>query len=323
MPLSSNRRQDYEHSRWYLGNSISEFLAISPEYGTRAVIDAVIGQARTKGYGEPEEPDVIDLGSVTIKFRGTDFEFNAWDEKGDDTRSRDDDVLARYVAFLRSCDEGSFGLSIAAASRDYATASVWTRILGVASERVEPAVVTVSVLRAQLVERPVFQDDFFFPFRGMRQRFWQRVQGLGSGAITLLCEEIGKGDAQVDVRRQRIEVLRATACANRFIISSKVAEQHSLPVMSSRIVWVQFDSARDLCLRTVLFDNRGNALNSSLEAIDADFVHSCHFHLHNSVLQGALLCGHPDAAATVQHRSFDLFLVPKSLTLRQADRGHC
>lgn len=137
MPLSSNRRQDYEHSRWYLGNSISEFLAISPEYGTRAVIDAVIGQARTKGYGEPEEPDVIDLGSVTIKFRGTDFEFNAWDEKGDDTRSRDDDVLARYVAFLRSCDEGSFGLSIAAASRDYATASVWTRILGVASERVE------------------------------------------------------------------------------------------------------------------------------------------------------------------------------------------
>jgi serine protease Do len=53
----------------------------------------------------------------------------------------------------------------------------------VASERVEPAVVTVSVLRAQLVERPVFQDEFFFPFRGMRQRFWQRVQGLGSGVI--------------------------------------------------------------------------------------------------------------------------------------------
>jgi serine protease Do len=54
----------------------------------------------------------------------------------------------------------------------------------VATERVEPAVVTVSVLRAQLVEGPVFpQEEFFFPFRQMRRRYWQRVQGLGSGVI--------------------------------------------------------------------------------------------------------------------------------------------
>jgi len=53
-----------------------------------------------------------------------------------------------------------------------------------ATERVEPAVVTVSVLRAQLVEGPAFpQEEFFFPFRQMRRRFWQRVQGLGSGVI--------------------------------------------------------------------------------------------------------------------------------------------
>jgi len=53
-----------------------------------------------------------------------------------------------------------------------------------AAERVEPAVVTVSVLRAQLVEGPVFpQEEFFFPFRQMRRRYWQRVQGLGSGVI--------------------------------------------------------------------------------------------------------------------------------------------
>lgn len=136
MPLSSNRRQDYEHSRWYLGNSVSEFLAISPEHGTRAVIDAVIGKARTEGYGEAKEPDLIDLGSASIEFRGIDIEFNAWDEKEDSARSLDDDVLAHYVAFLRSCDEASFGSSMAAASRDYATASVWARILGVASERV-------------------------------------------------------------------------------------------------------------------------------------------------------------------------------------------
>ncbi|NDK33919.1 hypothetical protein, partial [Rhodovulum sulfidophilum] len=51
MPLSSGRRQDYEDSRWHLGQSLGRVLEISPEHGTRAVIDAVIGRAATKGYG--------------------------------------------------------------------------------------------------------------------------------------------------------------------------------------------------------------------------------------------------------------------------------
>lgn len=136
MPLSSNRRQDYEHSRWLLGSSVSEFLDISPDHGTRAVIDAVIGKERSEGYGEPVESDLINLGSSKIEFRGMDVEFNAWDEN-DDPRSLDDDVLAHYVAFLRSCDERFFASSVAAASCGYATASVWKRILGIASERIE------------------------------------------------------------------------------------------------------------------------------------------------------------------------------------------
>lgn len=135
LPLLSNRRQDYEHSRWQLGSSVGEFLAISPEHGTRAVIDAVIGEARTQGYRQPEDPDLVDLGSATVEFRRTGVGFNAWDEEDENAPSRDDDVLARYVAFLRSCDVVSFRSSVAAASREYSTASVWTRILGVASER--------------------------------------------------------------------------------------------------------------------------------------------------------------------------------------------
>lgn len=136
LQLMSNRRQAYELSRWHLRRSVGEFLAISPEHGTRAVIDAVIGKARTEGYGEPEEPDVVDIGSGAIEFRGIVVEFNAWEEPDAGETSRNDDVLADYVAFLRSCDVASFRLSVAAASRAYATASVWTRILGVASERV-------------------------------------------------------------------------------------------------------------------------------------------------------------------------------------------
>lgn len=135
MQLSSNRRQDYEHSRWQLGQSLSSFLEISPEHGTRAVIDAVIGKAATEGYGEPDEPVLIDLGTTKVEFRSHSVEFNAWNEKDEDASGRDDDVLTNFVAFLRGCKADAFSASVAAASRNYATASVWTRILGVASER--------------------------------------------------------------------------------------------------------------------------------------------------------------------------------------------
>ncbi|WP_285446530.1 hypothetical protein [Xanthomonas sp. fls2-241-TYG-148] len=136
MPLSSNRRQDYEHSRWHLGRSLGRFLEISPKHGTRAVIDAVIGKAATEGYGEPDEPVVIDLGTAKVEFRGHDVEFNAWDEKDEDAPGREDDLLTNFVKFLRGCDVDAFSKSVDAASLDYAAASVWTRILGVASERV-------------------------------------------------------------------------------------------------------------------------------------------------------------------------------------------
>jgi serine protease Do len=58
--------------------------------------------------------------------------------------------------------------------------------LVLAAERVGPTVVTVSVLRTELVEGPAFpqQSEFFSPFfQNLRRRYWQRVQGIGSGVI--------------------------------------------------------------------------------------------------------------------------------------------
>jgi serine protease Do len=55
-----------------------------------------------------------------------------------------------------------------------------------ASEIVGPSVVTVSVLRTQLVEGPAFSanQEFFNPFfRNLKRRYWQRVQSIGSGVI--------------------------------------------------------------------------------------------------------------------------------------------
>lgn len=136
MPLSSNRRQDYQHCRWQLGTSMGQVLGITPYHGTRALIDALIGKVATRGYGGADEPDLIDLGDRTIELRAHDIELNQWDEEGDEHRDRDDDILRHYVAFLRGADLADFTASVDAASRGYATALVWTRIFGVGSERV-------------------------------------------------------------------------------------------------------------------------------------------------------------------------------------------
>jgi len=53
-----------------------------------------------------------------------------------------------------------------------------------AAEKAGPAVVTVSVLRRQLVQYVDPAQEFFNPFfRGVRRRYWQHVKGLGSGVV--------------------------------------------------------------------------------------------------------------------------------------------
>ncbi|MEJ2630919.1 MAG: ATP-binding protein [Acidihalobacter sp.] len=155
LPLSSNRRQDYEHCWWQLGSAIGEVLTISPSYGTRALIDSLIGKARTQGYGSDREPDVIKAGNTTIELRGYEIEFNAWEEENGG-RDRQDDLLRHYVHFLRSSDAQIFVTSMNAASCEYATASVWTRIFGVGSERIDE----VGDLLWPLIEEPDFLEHY-------------------------------------------------------------------------------------------------------------------------------------------------------------------
>lgn len=227
MSLSSNRRQDYEHSRWHLGQSLGRFLEISPEHGTRAVIDAVIGKAATEGNSETDEPVLIGLGTTKVEFRGHSVEFNAWEESEEDGSGREDDVLTAFVAFLRECDADAFSASVAAASRDYTTASVWSRILGVTSERVGEVgdVVWPLTARPDLIENndtlrdavrfvvaawpsrapeekerfeTMWLDDTRHPDEEWKKR-WRRVIGR---LLALIPEEELVLDATRDLRRQ-------------------------------------------------------------------------------------------------------------------------
>lgn len=154
MPLSSNRRQDYEHCRWQLGTAMGRVLAITPHHGTRALIDAAIGKVATQGYGGADGADPINLGDRTIELRAHDIELHQWDEEAEENRNRNDDILRHYVAFLRGADLADFTASVSAATGDYATGSVWTRIFGVGSERASE----VGDLLWPFVERPDFLE---------------------------------------------------------------------------------------------------------------------------------------------------------------------
>lgn len=136
LPLTSNRRQDYEHTLWRLGTAMGGVLNISPEFGTRALIEALIGRNGRDVYRRTREPERVTIGAQVVEIRGSEIDFRSWDDGGRSSGNRDDDVLWNYVRFLRACDLAAFTISVAAASRDYATAAVWTRIFGVGGERV-------------------------------------------------------------------------------------------------------------------------------------------------------------------------------------------
>lgn len=155
MPLTSNRRQNYEHCRYQLGAAMGEVLAISPEHGTRALIEALIGTVAIRSRGGNFAAELIDIGNSMLELRGLFTEFRAWDQQ--ESHPAKEDLLHHYVRFLRECNVATFRLCVTAASRDYATASVWTRIFGVGSERISE----LGDLLWPLIERPDFLENRF------------------------------------------------------------------------------------------------------------------------------------------------------------------
>ncbi len=56
MPLISNRRQDYDHARWQLGEVFKDFLESAPTAATRALIPIVAGKMGQYGDAVTSEP---------------------------------------------------------------------------------------------------------------------------------------------------------------------------------------------------------------------------------------------------------------------------
>lgn len=136
MPLTTTRQQEYEHCRWHLGTALGAVLKSTPYHGTRALVEALIGKAGERLGATNGPPVLLDIGIASIEMRGSSIEFNAWEVKEEGRPDQEDDLLAQYVGFLRICTPLEFTASIHAASSNYSTPLVWSRILGVATERI-------------------------------------------------------------------------------------------------------------------------------------------------------------------------------------------
>lgn len=137
MPLSSNRRQDYQSCRYDLGRRITRLLELSVSLGTRAIVEAALGDTdRAMPLGDDREWVAIE-DRAPFDLLGRDYTFDAWDDPEGRHGTQDDDVLAHLVAHLRGCAPEAFATTVEAAASDYAGPAIWTRILGVGAERVD------------------------------------------------------------------------------------------------------------------------------------------------------------------------------------------
>lgn len=136
LSLSSNRRQDYRHCRYHLGRRITDLLKLSVQLGTRAIVEASLGDTdRALPLGLGRRPVEV-TGRAAFDLLGYKYGYKPWDDTEDIVGRRDDDVLMQLVAHLRGCSPVDFSETVDAAATNYASPAVWTRILGIGTERV-------------------------------------------------------------------------------------------------------------------------------------------------------------------------------------------
>ena len=133
LPLTSTRRQDYQHARWRLNQALRPFLAANPVAGTAAVVGAVRGLDvdKRRGRDGPSEPTSLVVEGQQVQVVDDLLSLQDWREA--DTRQ--EEPLTTFVEFLRSCPPDAFEVAVTTTLALPANAAVWARLLGVAAER--------------------------------------------------------------------------------------------------------------------------------------------------------------------------------------------
>ena len=168
LPLSSNRKQDYEHARWHLARALRPFLQVAPKAGVTAVIGAALGLAAQDLPRRRQAPEILRIEATTHTLCVVDdlLSLQDWRQRGRRSGDPEDDVLGTFVDFLRSADTAAFRAAVDVALRTETGAAVWARLLGVAADRAGVA------------------DDLLWPL--VTEPTFVSVRGLARDAIIYL-----------------------------------------------------------------------------------------------------------------------------------------
>jgi hypothetical protein len=163
LPLTSTKRQDYQHARWHLNQALRPFLDADPAGGTQAVIGAVKGLADDKRRGR-SEPRTMAVPVDGVEAKVVDDLLSLQDWREEDVN--DEEALHVFATFLRETSPDGFRSVVTAALSAEANAAVWSRILGVGADR------------------PGVADDLLWPFASSPPL--TAMQGVARDAVIYL-----------------------------------------------------------------------------------------------------------------------------------------
>jgi hypothetical protein len=134
LPLTSTRKQDFDMARWQLGENLGEFLKASAGHATKAISAAVLARHELRRLPGKDQITTVALENTVLTVVGDYYSIFGWrneDHHGDNTGR----LLSAFASHLTSCSESEFRMCVTGALAGRSSNSVWTRLLGIACER--------------------------------------------------------------------------------------------------------------------------------------------------------------------------------------------
>jgi hypothetical protein len=134
LPLTSNKRQDYDHAKWELKEVVPRFLETQPELAIQAISAALEGYVRRK-YGDVKTIDIPTVGGTITLIEDHSY---IWASDPNDRHAHSDNAAAMLLAFTKLLEAAEDGDAVILANhviRHARPAVLWARLFLVGARR--------------------------------------------------------------------------------------------------------------------------------------------------------------------------------------------
>jgi hypothetical protein len=135
LPMTSNKRQDYDHARWQLAQYVPKFLESNPGLGVRALVAAL------EGYVASEHPTEVEQESIAVSGQTVmllDDGSHVWAHDPDDRHAHANNIASMVGAFKKRLADAPATDAVSLAQLAVATnrlALLWARMFLAAARR--------------------------------------------------------------------------------------------------------------------------------------------------------------------------------------------